>query len=178
MAQNGGWHYAMGELYRRNVGYVERMFSKRNHRDFALEIEAAAWEKVLTKIGTFRFDAGATFKTWLGQIAINEFLRIKKRDKRITFIDSYDIEESTDFAIDGDQERDYENRRMGEDIMVELEALPQKYREAITLRDVENKPYGEISLLQGVPVGTVKSRINRGREILRKKLRKYAHSNT
>ena len=57
-----------------------------------------------------------------------------------------------------------------------IDALPLSYREIVTLRDVEDLPYDEIAALLKIPVGTVKSRLNRARTELQRRLRGYAIS--
>jgi len=62
-------------------------------------------------------------------------------------------------------------RTLGADIQAALNALPEDFRAAIVLRDVAGLPYAEISEALDVPVGTVRSRIHRGRALLRESLR-------
>jgi RNA polymerase sigma-70 factor (ECF subfamily) len=54
-----------------------------------------------------------------------------------------------------------------------IASLPDKYRAAVVLRDIEGKSYEEISAVLGLSDGTVKSRINRARNLLKEKLRDY-----
>jgi RNA polymerase sigma-70 factor (ECF subfamily) len=54
-----------------------------------------------------------------------------------------------------------------------IASLPEKYRAALVLCDIEEKSYEEISEVLDLPVGTVKSRINRARNLLKDKLREY-----
>lgn len=58
----------------------------------------------------------------------------------------------------------------GEDVVRALEALPEIFRSAVVLRDVEEFSYGEIASILEVPIGTVMSRIHRGRSLLRRAL--------
>ena len=64
-----------------------------------------------------------------------------------------------------------ENRMLNVRIQEAIEELPAKYREAVVLRDVEGFSYEEIAEVTDVPIGTVKSRVNRGRLRLQKRLR-------
>ena len=59
---------------------------------------------------------------------------------------------------------------MGPDLQAALDALPEAFREAVWLRDVEEFPYAEIAEMLGIPVGTVMSRISRGRRMLYDKM--------
>ncbi|MBI5307800.1 MAG: sigma-70 family RNA polymerase sigma factor [Planctomycetes bacterium] len=63
---------------------------------------------------------------------------------------------------------------MEDDIKHAIESLPLEYREVILLSDVEELSYKDISEIANVPVGTVKSRLNRGRKLLQKSLWEYA----
>ncbi|MEK7832658.1 MAG: sigma-70 family RNA polymerase sigma factor, partial [Acidobacteriota bacterium] len=54
-----------------------------------------------------------------------------------------------------------------------IASLPEKYRAALVLCDIEEKSYEEISEVLGLPVGTVKSRINRARNLLKDKLKDF-----
>ena len=59
---------------------------------------------------------------------------------------------------------------MGPDLQAALDALPEAFREAVWLRDVEEFPYTEIAEMLGIPLGTVMSRISRGRRMLYDKM--------
>jgi RNA polymerase sigma-70 factor (ECF subfamily) len=59
---------------------------------------------------------------------------------------------------------------MGADLQAALDSLPEGFREAVWLRDVEEFPYAEIAEMLGIPVGTVMSRISRGRRLLYDKM--------
>jgi len=59
-------------------------------------------------------------------------------------------------------------------VVAAIQALPGEYRSAVMLSDVQGMRYAEVAQVLGVPEGTVKSRLFRGRRILQKKLRSYA----
>ena len=61
-----------------------------------------------------------------------------------------------------------------EDVLVALEKLPVPYREAVLLADVQEFSYKEVAATLGVPVGTVMSRLSRGRKLLRAELSGFA----
>ncbi|MCK4418089.1 MAG: sigma-70 family RNA polymerase sigma factor [Candidatus Latescibacteria bacterium] len=63
-----------------------------------------------------------------------------------------------------------EKKAIERNIQEAIESLPPKYREAVILRDIEAMPYEQIAQIVGCPVGTAKSRVNRGRLQLQKKL--------
>jgi len=117
----------------------------------------------------------AKFSTWIytisGNLARTE-LRRRKRRKLFSVTDMGF--EDKDFEI-SDEAFNPEDRAHGilqeEIIQREIEALSPKFREVILLRDVQELSYDEISKIVNVPIGTVKSRVNRGRLKLQIKLR-------
>jgi RNA polymerase sigma-70 factor (ECF subfamily) len=67
-------------------------------------------------------------------------------------------------------ERSMEREQLQEVIARAIATVPEKYRFALVLRDVEGMAYEEIAVVLGVPGGTVRSRINRARNMLKRKL--------
>lgn len=74
----------------------------------------------------------------------------------------------------GDPEKAYFDSLVDEEVMRAIDELPIEFREAVVLSDLHDLSYGEVAGVLGVPVGTVKSRIHRGRRILQDRLRGYA----
>ncbi|HOT35739.1 MAG TPA: sigma-70 family RNA polymerase sigma factor [Candidatus Latescibacteria bacterium] len=113
------------------------------------------------------FQAVAKFSTWIYTIAGNLAKSELRRRKRWRFLSlgSKDEHGNTfelpDVASNPD--RDAETLLAEAKIEDAIARLPDHYREAIILRDIEGLDYDEISTIVGVPLGTVKSRINRGR---------------
>jgi RNA polymerase sigma-70 factor (ECF subfamily) len=114
----------------------------------------------------------AKFSTWFYTIAINiAKTSLKKKSRMSTLsISDYDPENDKDFDIpaatiepDVQANASIEN----EYIQKAINSLEETYREAIILRDVQDLDYEEIANVLNVPIGTVKSRINRGREKLK-----------
>ncbi|TEU04424.1 MAG: sigma-70 family RNA polymerase sigma factor [Dehalococcoidia bacterium] len=114
-------------------------------------------------IGKFR---GGSFRAWLYRIAANacrDQLRSLRR-RPATSIDSLPLE----LEADQPSPEDFAMRReLGEEIKRALAALPPDQRLAVILRDIEGLDYREIAQVTGSSLGTVKSRINRGRARLR-----------
>jgi RNA polymerase sigma-70 factor (ECF subfamily) len=73
-----------------------------------------------------------------------------------------------------DPEGDFFELIVDETIIAAIEELPEEYRTAVVLSDIEGLPYAEIAQLMEVPVGTVKSRLFRGRRRLQEALYDYA----
>ena len=127
-----------------------------------------------------KFRGEADLKTWLYRIAVNEsrnrFRWWKRRKREKTFsLDAPMGESETPFseAMAGNSANPEEKtlRREREKLLVAaLTDLPDIFREAVVLCDIEGLSYEEIALTLEINIGTVKSRISRGREELRKKL--------
>lgn len=119
----------------------------------------------------------AKFSTWLYTIAINisrTYLRKKKKFNRIS-ISEYDVEEGKDYELvspSSGPDEDANSKIENEYIQRALNLLKEPYKTVIILRDIENFEYEEIAIIIDLPLGTVKSRINRGREKLKKILEK------
>ena len=78
------------------------------------------------------------------------------------------LEETT--SAPGDVWRDLDTRLLSSSIVQELDRIPEEYRLAVTLCDMEELSYEEAALAMEVPIGTVRSRLYRGRQILRERL--------
>ena len=77
-------------------------------------------------------------------------------------------------ALEVDPEGDFFEAIIDDQIVQAIDELPEEYRTTVVLSDLEGLPYAEIAKLMGVPVGTVKSRLFRGRRQLQQALYDYA----
>ncbi|HEX2786850.1 MAG TPA: sigma-70 family RNA polymerase sigma factor [Ignavibacteria bacterium] len=117
----------------------------------------------------------AKFSTWFYTIAINiakTNLRKKSRYNSISISD-FDPENDKDFDLTADVQLPDEAANAAtenEFIQKAINQLSDKFKEVIIMRDVEDLEYEEIAKITGLPLGTVKSRINRGREKLKEML--------
>lgn len=111
-----------------------------------------------------------TFEGWLHRITTNLFLDQVRRKQRIRFDalaeDAGERLPSTDIG----PERAYEHRNLDDDVQTALDALPPDFRAVVVLCDIEGLSYEEIAATLGVKLGTVRSRIHRGRAQLRSAL--------
>ncbi|MCI0449393.1 MAG: sigma-70 family RNA polymerase sigma factor [Chlorobi bacterium] len=118
----------------------------------------------------------AKFSTWIYTIAINlAKTKISKKQKYKTFSisDAYE-DEDKDFDIPDDSytpDVDANSKFLSVHIQKALDQISESYRELVILRDIEDYSYEEIAEMTGLPMGTVKSRINRGREKLQELLK-------
>ena len=120
-------------------------------------------------------------KAWLFKILMNTFInKYRKSQSNPTLVafdsvESYHAsieEEALNFPVMGNEERFAD--LLDSEVKNALEALPDDFRIAILLSIVEGFTYNEISEILGIPIGTVMSRIYRGKKILKEELRSYA----
>ena len=117
----------------------------------------------------------AKFSTWIYTIASNLAKTELRRRKRRRFLSlSHMGYDDKDYELPDEYfspERIVDNKMQGKAIRKEIEALPEKFKEVVILRDIQEFSYEEISNILKIPVGTVKSRVNRGRLRLQKRLK-------
>ena len=118
-----------------------------------------------------QFKAGTNLKAWLFTILHNTF-RNRRRDigRDPVEIDSDRIDAAAPADPAVSPEEQLLREVMGPELQAALDTLPEAFREAVWLRDVEEFPYAEIAEMLGIPVGTVMSRISRGRRMLYDKM--------
>jgi RNA polymerase sigma-70 factor (ECF subfamily) len=122
-----------------------------------------------------RFEPGTNLRAWLYTILHNTWRnRVRDTAREATDVDSERIEELAARA-EGPAEVDTPERlllraTMDADLREALDELPDAFRQAVWLRDVEEFSYAEIAKMLDVPIGTVMSRISRGRRLLFEKL--------
>jgi RNA polymerase sigma-70 factor (ECF subfamily) len=110
-----------------------------------------------------------TFEGWLHRITTNLFLDMVRRRSRIrmeALPEDYDRVP----ADEPNPEQIYHDSRLGPDLQAALDSLPPEFRAAVVLCDIEGLSYEEIGATLGVKLGTVRSRIHRGRQALREYL--------
>ena len=111
-----------------------------------------------------------TFEGWLHRITTNVFLDKMRRKQRIRF-DALP-EDAAGRLASGEKgpEQSYHDARFDDDVQRALDALAPEFRAAVVLCDIEGLSYEEISATLGIKLGTVRSRIHRGRAQLRQAL--------
>jgi len=118
----------------------------------------------------------AKFSTWLYTIAANlARTELRKKKRRKTFSVTELSREDREFIIvssDLDPSEDLSSQNFERNIQLALAELPDDFKTIIILRDIQELSYDEISKIVNVPLGTVKSRINRGRVKLQQLLKK------
>ncbi len=147
------------------------------------DVTQEAFIKAYRALPSFRGDSA--FYTWLYRIGINTaknyLVAMGRRAPTTTEIDS---EEAEGFE-DGEQLRDLNtpenemmSRQVAETVNQTLEELPEELRTAITLREIEGLSYEEIAEVMNCPIGTVRSRIFRGREAISAKVKPMLDNQT
>jgi RNA polymerase sigma-70 factor (ECF subfamily) len=125
-----------------------------------------------------RFTLGTNAKGWLLTILRNLFINEYRRRRRHP--ESVDLDTIEPFAVFENVQEDtqgaYFDRIVDDEVLRAVDGLPEVFREAVMLSDVEGLSYEEIATVLDVPVGTVKSRLYRGRRMLQAKLYEYAVS--
>lgn len=124
--------------------------------------------------GLRRYRKG-NFEGWLYRLTVNAFrdrIRKRKRLREVSIPEHFERTQPGGHRV----ERRIQQRELRDVVQQALVKLPPTYREAIVLRDLEGRSYEEIGEVLGVPPGTVRSRIHRGREALRQLLESYVES--
>jgi RNA polymerase sigma factor (sigma-70 family) len=116
-----------------------------------------------------------TFEGWLHRITTNLFLDGARRKQRIRFEGLADEMVHRLAGSEPTPAQAFDDSHLDDDIQSALKALPPEYRVAVVLCDIEGMTYEEISATLGVKIGTVRSRIHRGRAQLRIALQHRRH---
>ena len=129
-----------------------------------------------------KFERGTNIKAWLFKILTNTFInRYRRKVKERTVVEGVEREavherfvsrDATDFAANPEQY--FFDRLLSDDVLRAIDALPIDFRLVVILADLQEFSYKEIAEILECPVGTVMSRLFRGRKLLQKNLREYA----
>jgi RNA polymerase sigma-70 factor, ECF subfamily len=132
------------------------------------------------------FEQGTNLKAWLYRILTNAYINTYRAKKRRP--DEQDLEEVEDLylyrrlggleaaSVGRSAEDELLERFTDTEVKEALEALPEQFRIAVLLADVEGFSYREIADILDIPMGTVMSRLHRGRRALQKRLYEFATS--
>jgi RNA polymerase sigma-70 factor, ECF subfamily len=140
-------------------------------------------QETITKAYTafHQFQPGTNLRAWLYKILSNTFINSYRKRRREPST-ALGVDFNEDWQVDADPlskpapsaEAEALERLADSDILAALRELPEEFRIPIYLSDIEGYPYREIAEMMGIPLGTVMSRLHRGRGKLRGKLAMYA----
>lgn len=126
------------------------------------------------------FDSGTNAKAWLFKILkngfINEYRKKKKEPSKVDYEDiiAYQDADEDNGGIAYDLREDIFDGMMGDEMTIALNNLPIDFKTVILLCDIEGFTYEEIAKIIDIPIGTVRSRLHRARNMLKESLKEYA----
>jgi len=124
-----------------------------------------------------QYQPGTNAKGWLLTILRHAFINEYRR--RTRHPETVDVDAIESFAVfdegqDDDPQGRFFDQIVDDEVLRAIDELPEQFREAVVLSDVEGMSYEEVGRILEVPIGTVKSRLFRGRRLLQAKLHDYA----
>ena len=146
--------------------------------ELAQDIAQEAFVKAFKNIEKFRGDS--SFYTWIYRIAINtakNLLSSKARSSEVYDDEIMELKLSESAVTTENPENILEAEELRSKMMDAIQSLPVDIRTTLSLREFDGLSYEEIAKVQNCPIGTVRSRIHKGREILDKTFSKYNMSN-
>lgn len=125
------------------------------------------------------YDSRGACRSWLYKICRNVHLRQVTRRSRITFSGEPEVDAIAASALyhrAAEQGLDHlmDRAELGPELRAAIDALPDAYRRAVVLVDVDGSSYEDAAVALGVPIGTVRSRLFRARQLLQRALRAHA----
>jgi len=170
---------AFAALFQRHRQMIANLtYRMTGNRDDADDLEQETFYRAYRSASTYK--QIAKFSTWLYTIALNlcrNELR-RRKHKFYSLEEMAEREEEPGVRIDIEDEsakpeRDVEQKELSELIKMAIDSLPEKFRQPLVLRDVQGLSYEETGEILNLPEGTVKSRINRARQRVKKILQPY-----
>jgi RNA polymerase sigma-70 factor (ECF subfamily) len=166
-----------GDLIERYQGrLINYLFRLLRNADDAHDLAQEVLVKVYQVLD--RYDPQYKFSTWLFRVAQNAAIdQIRRRRLKVVSLRHEDDEgDDRDWDLPSAERGPYgemRNRERGDAIQEAIESLPWEYRELILLRHFGELPYEEIAKLKQMPLGTVKNKLFRGRQMLKEKLQDF-----
>lgn len=128
-----------------------------------------------------KYEKGTNIRAWLFRIMKNTYInRYRKETREPAMVDYDDVENFYDSIRDEatnstDLQQHLYRNMLSDEVTEALQALPEDFRTVVILCDIEGLTYEEISDFLNCPIGTVRSRLHRGRKMLAESLKEYAH---
>jgi RNA polymerase sigma-70 factor (ECF subfamily) len=125
-----------------------------------------------------QYRLGTNIRAWLFTILYHAFVSRKRRidAREVQPLEDEDGREIFEAIGDANPEATFYDSFVDQEIVDAIHALPDEYRAAVVMSDLHGMRYGEIAQILGVPEGTIKSRLFRGRRLLQAQLREYAQT--
>ncbi len=129
-----------------------------------------------------KYEKGTNIRAWLFRIMKNSYInRYRKESKEPETVDYDDVQNiytavRSDAAESGDLQDALEKNLLEDEVADAIASLPEEFRTVVILCDIEGLTYEEIADFIDCPLGTVRSRLHRGRKLLRGKLLEYARN--
>jgi RNA polymerase sigma-70 factor (ECF subfamily) len=156
------------EVVREHADRVYRLaFRLSGNRADAEDLTQETFVRVFKSLAEYQ---PGTFEGWLHRITTNLFLDMVRRRQRVRFDALPEDAGDRLPSRESGPEQAYDQRNLDPEIQRALDALPADFRVAVVLCDLEQLSYEEIAATLGIKVGTVRSRIHRGRALLRQAL--------
>ncbi len=183
-SKSNGREYEFDILLRENINGMFSLALRMTRNQ--LDAEDLVQDTSLKAFRYFhKFDQGTNFRAWIYRILTNNFINFyRKNQKQPTQIEI----ENVSFKLEqegagfwnrlNDRNNGFEYDDLFDDeINAAIDKLPDEYRIVLLLADVEGLSYKELSEVIAHPLGTVMSRLHRGRKMLQRSLRRYAEEN-
>lgn len=145
------------------------------NQDDAQDLSQEVFIRAYKALGSFRNEAD--FGTWLHRITLNIWLNIKRKNSRkiVSLDEPYESGNGSNMqrevaALDGDPLEALEEKEFRGLVRTALCKLTEEHRAVLVLREIEGYSYEEVASLLGCSLGTVKSRLSRAREVLRREM--------
>jgi RNA polymerase sigma-70 factor (ECF subfamily) len=129
--------------------------------DLVQEVYLQAWKSF------HRFEIGTNCRAWLFKILFHRLHHFRRRWMKAAKAEGFERPEDQDSIVAADP---VPQEIRDEDVLKALEKVPVEFREVVLLADVEEFSYKEIAETMNLPLGTVMSRLSRGRKLLRREL--------
>ncbi len=156
-------------------------FKLTNDEDDANDLVQDTYLKAFRFINSF--ERGTNAKAWLFRILKNSFINdYRKRSREPSKVDYQDVETTYNSTEDAEIEATTDLRTetvqdmIGDEVANALNSLPVDFKTVIILCDIEGFTYEEMAKILDIPIGTVRSRLHRARNLLKEKLKSYASS--
>ena len=154
------------ERYQEKVRNI--VFSIFNDADLVDDISQEVFIKVFQALHNFRFES--SFYTWIYRITVNKCRDELRKKKVKRFFSFHSFEKTTNLKIENMATTTFDDENMVGVIQETIKKLPEKFRMPIILKDIDGLSYDEIAEVLDCEVGTVKSRLSRGRTMLKELL--------